>query len=149
MIKKPCSVCRRWFVADPRVGKRQRTCGGACREKQRQRTQAEWRARNPTYWTELRLGERVEQLRKRSGGPPADGSTDGSDGTGDGGDARVAARGPTRPPPQEMAKVPWDMAQDAFGAQGVVLIAFLLRLTLRGVQDAMRTHVTELKGDST
>ena len=67
--KKPCRVCRRWFQPDPRVGDRQRVCGKPeCQTARRQKTQADWRKRNPDYRTveahgsERRTGRRIRQF---------------------------------------------------------------------------------------
>jgi len=42
-----------------------------------------------------------------------------------------------------MRQVPWEMAQDAFGAEGAVIIAYLARLAMRSSQDAIRAQVPE------
>jgi hypothetical protein len=43
-----------------------------------------------------------------------------------------------RPPPRSMRQIPWEMAQDAFGAEGAVIIAYIARLAMRSGQDAMQ-----------
>jgi len=148
--KKPCSVCRVWFLPDPRVGTRQRTCSEACREAQRKRTQAKWRQRNPDYWAARRLSARAGQLDEGVGCKTA---RDGGDGVRDGPQlcgrsGRLRSGVAIRPPPSEMARVPWDMVQDAFGSQGVVLIAFLVRLAQRRVQAEMRPYPPNRTGYS-
>ncbi|MGA2328940.1 MAG: hypothetical protein ABSH05_21935 [Bryobacteraceae bacterium] len=50
--KRPCTICRRWFRPDKRVGERQRACGRPeCQAARRQQTQASCRDRNPDYAT--------------------------------------------------------------------------------------------------
>ena len=111
---RPCSVCCRWFEANARVGDRQRTCGDArCRKEQKRRTQARWAAANAGYWTQRRLDARVEA-------------------------GEVAA---VQPPPAEMTRIPSEAAQEAFGSQGAVIIALVVRLLLRSSQDAMGREV--------
>src|ERR1017187_8173372 len=45
--KRPCTICRRWFRPDARVGVRQRACDAPeCQAGRRQKTQARWRNRN-------------------------------------------------------------------------------------------------------
>jgi hypothetical protein len=135
--QRPCSVCKRWFFPDLRVGGRQRTCGAdACRAEQRRRTQAQWAGRNPDYWAARRLRAQAERLQ--DGGAAQDATTP----------AAVAPPEPrVHPPPAAMARVPWDMVQDAFGPQGLVLIAFLVRLAHRAAQDAMRAQLVERTGE--
>lgn len=63
--RRPCSVCRKWFSPDPRVGRRQRCCGPTCSRELHRRACARWNARERPR---LR-GERVEgRLAKAS--PP-------------------------------------------------------------------------------
>ena len=118
MVKKrPCSICRRWFYPDRRVGKRQRACSErSCQETRRARTQASWRRRNPDYFTARRLqlrrvsqekGEVVEPLRL------------------------------ARP----LSDLPWDIAQDEFGAVGADFLGHLGRVLLRTGQDQRRAQV--------
>lgn len=107
-------------MPDARVRHCQRTCGRSeCRVEQRRRTQARYRRDNADYWVERRLGEQAARLGE-SGRQPA---------------VRVGGGGAVA------ARVPWELVQDAFGVQVVVLIAFLLRLVLRTAQDAIRAEV--------
>ena len=113
-------MCRRWAYPDPRVRESQRTCGReACRREQRRRTQRAYREAHPEYWTARRLREQAAR-------------------------AEASSTPPVAPPPVAMARVPWDLAQDAFGAQGAVLLGFLLRLAIRSAKDAMGTQATEI-----
>lgn len=106
----------------PRGRHSQRTCGEAsCREERRRRTQASYYRRNAEYWVERRLREQVERVVE--------------------GEAEAAV---VRPPPAEMARIPWQVGQDAFGRQGVVFIAFLLRLALKARQDPLSAQALEI-----
>lgn len=122
--KRPCSVCRRWYHPDARVRRSQRTCGAAeCRETQRRRTHKRYRDAHPDYWTARRLREQTAR-------------------------AEVAESGAAiRPPPAEMSRVPWDLAQDAFGSQGAVLLSFFLRLAIRSAKDAIGMQAPEIPGE--
>lgn len=88
---RPCGFCRRWFVADVRVGDRQIACGEpACRRARKAAAQRAWIERHPGYFRgrgeehrtwrrehpdaqrerrakdpELRERERVERARRR------------------------------------------------------------------------------------
>jgi len=49
--KRPCRLCRRWFLPDPRLKERQRVCSTAECQRTRQATnQAAWLARHPGYF---------------------------------------------------------------------------------------------------
>src|ERR1017187_7476173 len=58
--KRPCTICRRWFRPDARVGGRQRACTKPeCQTARRQKTQASWRSRNLGYAINWRLDRRA------------------------------------------------------------------------------------------
>jgi hypothetical protein len=101
---------------------RQRACASAeCQIERRRRTQAAWRAANPDYF----VARRLAQLPSASA--PAMGST--------------APEVPRMTPPLD--RLPWDIAQDEFGAKGAGFIAVFGRVLLRGAQDAMRVQVLD------
>jgi len=115
--KRPCSICRRWFSPDGRVGARQRACSeGSCQVVRRARTQASWRRRNRDYFTARRLQARG--VSKEEG----------------------ATLEPLQLPPP-LSHLPWDIAQDEFGPVGTDFIAHLGRVLLRSGQDERRVQV--------
>ena len=115
--KRPCSICRRWFYPDRRVGERQRACSErSCQEARRARTQASWRRRNPDYFTARRL-----QLRRVS-------------------QEEGAVLEPLQLPPP-LSHLPWDIAQDEFGSVGTDFLGHLGRVLLRPGQDQRRLQV--------
>src|SRR6516225_2034607 len=117
--KRPCTICRRWFRPDPRVGSRQRACGSPeCQAARRVQTQLNWRESRPDYFTARRIRERGEQDR-----PPE----------------------PLRLPPP-LSRLPWDIAQDQFGVQGTDFIGILSTVLLRATQDQFRAYHVELAG---
>jgi hypothetical protein len=106
--KRPCTICRRWFRPDARVGMRQGACRRPeCQAARRKKTQAAWRARNPDYFIARRIQNRGSQER---------------------------AREPLRLP-APLSQLPWDIAQDEFGVQGAAFIGVMGRLLLRTAQD--------------
>jgi hypothetical protein len=116
---RPCSVCRRWFVPDPRVRNRQRTCGSAeCRRALKRRTQARWSEAHPDYWAARRLSERLSEVRE---GPR-----------------------PLRGPPAGVRQIPADIVQDEIGPQVLVILLFLARLQHRAAQDEIRRQVMSI-----
>jgi hypothetical protein len=104
--KRPCAICRRWFQPDPRVGSRQRVCSAlACQESRRRRKQARWRAQNPEYFVARRLQARA-----------------------------VEARDPELRPPPPLSRLPWDLAQSQFGAQGADFLVEFGKVIVRARQ---------------
>jgi hypothetical protein len=111
--KKPCSVCRRWFRPDVRVGARQKVCSAsACQAKRREKTQARWREKHPDYFVGRRLRERQEQHKAGEGLEPL----------------RV---------PAPLDQLPWGLAQDEFGPEGADFLGEFGRLLVRSAQDQM------------
>jgi len=93
------------------VGERQRACGKAeCQTARRQKTQADWRKRNPDYGIAWRLDQRAAQT------PPPE---------------------PLRLP-APLKQLPWEFAKDQFGAQGADFIGIMSALVLRAAKDEIR-----------
>jgi len=109
--KRPCSICRRWFRADPRVGARQRTCSKQCKAELRKRTQSAWRKRNPEYGIARRLQERADE------------------------DERATAR-----KPRPLERLPWDLVKDEFGAQRTGILEEFGRLLVKHTKDEIRAQ---------
>ena len=115
--KRPCSICRRWFRPDPRVGARQHACGKAeCQASRRQKTQAGWRGRNPGYSIVWRIDQRAAQTQ-----PPPE---------------------PLRLP-APLNQLPWDFAKDQFGSQGADFIGVMGGLMIRIAKDQIRPYLVD------
>ena len=114
--KRPCTICRRWFRPDPRVGDRQRACDRPeCQTARRRKTQASWRRRNPDYAIAWRLDRRKAQAR-----PPE----------------------PLRLPPP-LPRLPWELAKDQFGAQGADFLGVMSALIVRVAKDQIRPQTVD------
>jgi hypothetical protein len=112
--KRPCAVCRVWYIPEPRTRHCQKTCGKeSCRREWTRRQQSRWRSKNPDYWSEHRLRVRATQVEGNGGGVMV------------------------RPPPKVIEKVPWDVAEAEFGVTGTLFVAFVMRLLLRSAQTAL------------
>lgn len=123
--KKRCSICGCWFYPNARTRHSQKTCGKAeCRAAQKQRTQSKWSRRNPTYWRARRLAEKADAAAESSSGEVV-----------------------VRPPPAEMARVPWEVVQEAFGSQRTVILSFLVRVACQGAQEAIGSKPQEITSE--
>jgi len=115
--KRPCSICRRWFRPDPRIGNRQHACGKSeCQTSRRQKTQARWRRRNQDYAIAYRLDQRKAQAP-----PPPE---------------------PLRLP-VPLNQLPWEFAKDQFGPQGTDFIGVMGALIVRTVKDQIRPYLLD------
>jgi hypothetical protein len=109
--KRPCTICRRWFQPDPRVGARQRACTRPeCQASRRVKTQASWRKRNADYFVERRMKQRSMAEPR----PPP-----------------LRMRAP-------LDRLPWDVAQDEFGVQGADFLGIFGQVLLVAAQDERR-----------
>jgi hypothetical protein len=118
--KRPCRNCLRWFYPDPRVGDRQRSCGKPeCQAVRRQKTQANWRRRNPSY----AAGYRIDQRHSEPASDPE----------------------PLRVP-APLEKLPWDIAKDEFGGKGVDFITVMGILLLRAAKDQSSRYPVDSMG---
>ena len=112
LTKRPCGICRHWFVPDRRVGRRQRACSApACQVARRAKTQASWRRRNPDYF----IAHRIQRRRLRAE------------------EAQAVVPPLVLPPP--LSQLPWDLAQDAFGVVGTDFLGHFGRVLLGAAQD--------------
>jgi hypothetical protein len=117
--KRPCTICRRWFRPDPRVGERQRACDQPeCQTARRRKTQASWRRRNPDYAIAWRLDRRQAQTEEPE---------------------------PLRLPPP-LPQLPWGLAKDQFGAQGADFLGVMGTLILRAAKDQIRPYPPDPTG---
>ena len=130
---RPCSICRKWLRPHSRVRARQYACSAEiCQAARRKQTQAAWRAAHRDYDVARRL-----QQRAASATVPSEATTPGPE--------------PSRPPeplrvPPPLDRLPWDLAQDEFGAQGADFLAVFGRLLLGPAQDQMRAQVPGMTG---
>lgn len=59
--KRPCRICKRWFLPDPRLKQRQKTCGQpACQREWHRKKCAEWYRKNPDYFRSNYLQKKIE-----------------------------------------------------------------------------------------
>jgi hypothetical protein len=125
LTKRPCCICRRWFVPDRRVGRRQRACStSACQIARRTRTQASWRRRNPDYF----IAHRVQRRRLKAGA--------------------VQGGVPPLVLPPPLSQLPWDLAQEEFGVAGTDFLGHLGRVLLGAAQDQKAAQVIDSTGES-
>ena len=118
--KRPCTICRRWFRPDARVGLRQRACTRPeCQLARRRKTLASWRNRNLGYAINWRLDQRAAQAP-----PPPE----------------VLCL------PAPLNQLPWHVAKDQFSPQGADFLGVMSALILRAAKDQIRPYLPDPKG---
>lgn len=59
--KRPCCICRKWFLQDVRQKGRQKTCGPDCQKELHRRKCADWNKKNKAYFKSNYLGKKLEK----------------------------------------------------------------------------------------
>lgn len=117
--KRPCAVCRTWFLPDPRVRRRQRCCEREeCRSELHRRACADWRRRNVALIREDRVAN------------------------------RIAAKAPPLAPTAAVAADPtaavhWPAVDAAVGVEVSLVFRQALQLVSRALRDEFRAQLPE------
>lgn len=127
--KRPCRICGKWFMPNPRLGDRQKTCGTeACKQQWHTAKCAEWNRENRVYFKEIYLRSRLEVSAP--------------------GAAESSPHSPPRPPALARAPstshFPREVIQEVMGHQQLVIIEYIARQLLRGVQEVISTQHLEM-----
>jgi len=59
--KRPCCICRTWFLPDVRQKGRQKTCSPGCQQELHRRQCKEWNKKNTAYFKNNYLGNKIEK----------------------------------------------------------------------------------------
>ena len=62
--KRPCSICRKWFLPDVRQKGRQKTCSAECRNELHRRQCAKWNQKNLAYFKSNYLSKKLDKISK-------------------------------------------------------------------------------------
>lgn len=126
--KRPCRVCGKWFMPNPRLGDRQKTCGAdACKQQWHTAKCAEWNRQNRAYFKEIYLRNYLEPPDNDAADPRSSPNT--------------AVRGPSP------LHLPREAIQEVIGAQQLVIIEYIVRVLLRGVQEVIGSQRTEFPNE--
>ena len=60
--KRPCSICRKWFLPDVRQKGRQKTCGPVCQKELHRRQCEKWNKKNKACFKNDYLGNKIEKI---------------------------------------------------------------------------------------
>ena len=126
--KRPCRICRRWFLPDSRLKDRQMTCGDAqCKRQWHCKKCTEWNRKNLEYFRSNYLQRKLDAA----------------------GTSAVASK-PFEPMDKLMGQprsrfrsgLPLKYVQEVIGAQHLIIIEYLAQLLLRRFQEAFKRQVT-------
>lgn len=127
--KRPCRICKEWFLPNPRLGDRQMTCGTPeCQRQWHIRICAQWNLKNKSVAQESYLTGRLKRLApssKSSSPPPS----------------------PPESTPQWVSPLdyPRRVVQEVIGSQQLIIIEYIVRVLLRRVQEPIRSQPSEIQ----
>lgn len=110
--KRPCSICRKWFLPDVRQKGRQVTCSPECRKERHRRKCAEWNRRHCANSKSDYLSKKLEQTASPPE-PDQGGYLSGS---------RINLQ------------LPRDILQDELGERNLIIIDYLIEQILARVR---------------
>ena len=117
--KRPCRICRRWFLPNPRLKDRQKTCGEVECKKEWHRKQCNaWNKNHSNYF-------RANYLQKKLDSVSVSG---------------ISPKSSTHKPPLK-SKLPLDVVQEVISIQHVVIIEYFGQLLFRRFQEVIKGHV--------
>ena len=124
--KRPCRICRRWFLPNAKLKDRQMTCGDPpCKREWHRKKCQEWNRANRDYF-------RANYLQKKLEAAQCD----------------KAAKAHTRAPPRGLLKsgLPLQFVQEVIGVQHLIIIEYLAQLLSRRFQEVLRGQVVVATG---
>lgn len=109
--KKPCRICRRWFLPHPRLKERQKTCGRSeCKRRWHAKKCAQWYRINSDYFKANYLQKKIDAVSGKDEPPMTD---------------------KTRPHPLKVTKsrmktgLPMAYVQELIGVKHIIIIEYL------------------------
>ncbi|PIX84770.1 MAG: hypothetical protein COZ32_11940, partial [Nitrospirae bacterium CG_4_10_14_3_um_filter_53_41] len=118
------------YPPNPRLFDRQQTCGGIeCQRKWHARKCAEWNRKNRAYFKEIYIRSRLEFF---GSAPPAQNPS-----------ACSSCRINDPPRRASPLDLPQEVIQEVIEVKQIIIIEYIVRLLMRGVQEVIRTQLVE------
>lgn len=117
--RRPCRICRRWFLPNPKLRDRQRTCGDEhCKREWHRRKCAAWNQHNADYFRANYLHHKLD-------------------------DAAQSQKVSQNPQPKSRLKsgLPLHYVQEVIGIQHLVIIEYLAQLLIGRFQEVLGGQV--------
>ena len=121
--KRPCRICRRWFLPDPRLKERQMTCGKTyCKREWHKKKCAEWNRKNRDYFKANYLQKKIDAATQCRGDPEA-------------------ALPVTIPASRMKTGMPLEYVKEVIGVQPVIIHEYLAQLLDRRWRQTIHVHL--------
>jgi len=112
--KRPCSICRKWFLPDVRQKGRQKTCSAECSRELHRRNCAKWNKKNSACFKGNYLAKKLEQINKS---PPETSQTS---------DSSVEKNTILPPKSRINLNLPRDVLYNEVGGKNLIIIEYLV-----------------------
>lgn len=125
--KRPCRICRRWFLPNPRLKQRQMTCGQAeCQRQWHKRKCTEWNRKNTDYFKTNYLQKKIDTATQPRGDP----------------ETAMPAKHLAKVPASRMnTGMPLEYVKEVLGVQLVIIQEYLAQLLDRRWRQAIHGHL--------
>ena len=117
--KRPCGICRKWFLPDVRQAGRQKTCSPECSKELHRRNCAKWNKKNTAYFKSNYLDKKLE---KDSRSPPDSIQPD------------VKANTSPIPKSRINLNLPQDIIRNKIDGDNLIIIEYLIEQIFRRIQ---------------
>ncbi len=119
--KRPCRVCRRWFMPNPRLKDRQMTCGDPqCKKEWHRKKCEEWNNNNSEYFQTNYLQKKLDIATQNDGARQSGSSPPGSQKN------------------RLKSGLPYPFVQEVIGIQHLIIIEYFGQLLVRRFQDVLK-----------
>jgi hypothetical protein len=124
--KRPCRICRRWFLPSPRLKERQMTCGRPkCQREWHKKKCAEWNQKNADYFKTNYLQKKIDAATQCRGDP---------------GKIQPEKHLIKVPASRMKTEMPLEYVKEVIGVQLVIIHEYLAQLLDRRWQKAIHAH---------
>lgn len=121
--KRPCRICRQWFLPDPRLKERQMTCGKAyCKREWHKKKCTEWNRKNADYFKANYLQKKIDAATQCRGDPEA-------------------ALPVTTPASRMRTGMPLEYVKELIGVQPVIIHEYLAQLLDQRWRQTIHVHL--------
>ena len=134
--KRPCRICRKWYLPNPRVAERQKTCGAEiCKKKWHAKKCEEWNKNHPSYFSEIYLSKKlaVDEVDIKTIDNQNNHFSKSSNAL------------PALTHPAIFKKLPWELIQEVMGTQYLVITGYIAQLLFSSFQEVIRQQPIEIQ----
>ena len=129
--KRPCGICRRWFLPRPQAKEHQVTCDNPkCKREWHRRQCAKWNKKNTDYFNTNYLQKKLESARQKEQLPPS-----------------ISKEGHQyRPRPPCFFRLPINPIEGVIQTELLVIIDYVIKIQIFHLQKRMRKNRVVNKG---